>query len=170
LCLDIPNASVFSGQFIQTFPCAGGVALNQRWNVDWPRFDSVRIRSALNSSFCIQAPAGAVAGSDLTLATCDPANANQEFFITTLGELGNQGLCWDSEFGDVAANRRMQLFTCALDGNGKRNQQYFLRGNVTSGLGKCLTTNTTDFTATLPAQIATCSNDARFIWDYYFNP
>jgi hypothetical protein len=168
LCLDVPNASVFTGQLVQTFPCAAGGASNQRWNVEWISGTSVRIRSFLNPSFCIRAPSGATSGSDLFLAGCG-AGSVETFTITALGELRNQGLCWDSEFGDVFP-ATMQLFTCKADGSGKRNQQYFLRGNIKSGVGTCLATNTTDFTTFSPTQSDTCSFTAPRIWDYYFNP
>jgi hypothetical protein len=167
LCLDIPSGSFFAGQLIQTFPCTNGT--NQKWNVQWVSGSStVRIQAAANPSFCIQAPAGSVAGTDLQLNTCT-TDPTELFSLTALGELRNAGLCWDSEFGDVAA-RHMQLFSCKPAGIGKSNQQYFLRGQITSDVGSCLTTSTTDFRTHDPAEIFGCAGSPDFIWDYYFNP
>jgi hypothetical protein len=167
LCLDIPSGSIFTGQLIQTFTCNNGS--NQRWNVEWVSGTSgVRIHATANPAFCIEAPAGSVAGTDLQLSVCN-ASSTEVFTLTALGELKNQGLCWDSEFGDVAA-RHMQLYTCKAAGIGKSNQQYSLRGNVTGDVGSCLTTSTIDFRTHDPAEIFGCFSSADFIWDYYFDP
>jgi hypothetical protein len=125
------------------------------------------MHAASNDSWCVEATEAS--GTKLQMAPCDN-DAHQTFDITALGELKYDGLCWSSARGDVRNGQPVLLESCLPDENGKRRQQFFLRGAVLSNVGKCLTTSSFDFKTNDLLYSYTCAGTPDFVWDYYFNP
>jgi hypothetical protein len=121
---------------------------------------------------CIaQGSSNPASGEDLRLATCSNSDTKQLFTVSASGQVRSaNGLCWDIEGGNPMAVAPAQLFTCRSD-NTIQNQQFHVRGNVTSDLtGRCMTTNTSNFMNNDRLESWPCTTGRDFIWDYYFNP
>jgi len=112
----------------------------------------------------------------MQVVACDAGSMQQRFPTTALGEVKSQGLCWDSQWGDVTPGELIQLYACkaysASNPSDKRNQQFHLRGSVASLGGKCMSPNTDDPQDGSLVMMLPCGSSETSMtrWDYYFNP